>query len=785
MGNGRDSGAGCAVLESQTMTSDTFPHLFTYSPGRVPPIDLIIHSIQDALTGAANQAAEDYQANPVDTAIAIASLSRAETLSNLSIALTRAIDPGALAEHWADDGDADIAGAHLARRLTHAIEATADISAQAAATAMRYPPGWKMGDPLPAPLKSPRQTSNAEGRALETAVARRLADTACSLAITGDKEDAAQASALWQAAATLTGLLPPCTGDTLRAAADLVTAINGPSTKSSSNADKERLRQCAIDIAAIVGLDWEEGDNTIGTLQVAIATIAGWAKPMRRIAEDPADSLRRLKSDAAEVRKPTPRILQSADEAPCGSLLQTVDEHPYGGRVIMRWPSGSGWILDPETSGQAEVDGAWGWSMASQDFPARLIAEGLTEPECRHLSGLSAADAIAWCEQRDVACAEVHAAIEADHQGDKANAPKPRPQPGDVVPWAEVEDGGLYFDHEEPESCTFAVCTTAGDQWMFGPDDSDIDNVLRGHNGVKHGTLGSKCRGATLVARDLGSDPEAWRRAMREWTANGNKPPVPDVAAPSAEAATLALVRAALSCPGADDIVAHARLIKARAVENEHLLTSRDAATAIADRRLQALMQADERDSMVREHLGAGDTETTVDAAKRVAKERDDLLRRDPCSTCREDRRKAVAELEEANRQHAIAINAAEQSVAMAHKERDEAAADLKGAGRVLEKVRAALGWSTGDGMLSEFAADIAARLKTATDLASQRLDAITAMDKQVTGWGEKYQQSCLERDAAQEELRDIKSRLTNWVYCNPITGEVTQGLVIGHATSL
>jgi len=29
---------------------------------------------------------------------------------------------------------------------------------------------------------------------------------------------------------------------------------------------------------------------------------------------------------------------------------------------------------------------------------------------------------------------------------------------------------------------------------------------------------------SVLVARDLGTDPEAWRKAMREWTANGNKP---------------------------------------------------------------------------------------------------------------------------------------------------------------------------------------------------------------------------------------------------------------------
>lgn len=52
-------------------------------------------------------------------------------------------------------------------------------------------------------------------------------------------------------------------------------------------------------------------------------------------------------------------------------------------------------------------DDGWFWTQAygspgnACDFPARLIAEGLTEAECRHLSGLSAADALAWCEKRE------------------------------------------------------------------------------------------------------------------------------------------------------------------------------------------------------------------------------------------------------------------------------------------------------------------------------------------------------------------------------------------------
>lgn len=93
----------------------------------------------------------------------------------------------------------------------------------------------------------------------------------------------------------------------------------------------------------------------------------------------------------------TPRILQSADEAPCGSLWQTID----GGDLVLRMMNGNGWNLH----GALPRDVGWPWDMAddANDFPARLIAEGLTESECRHLSGLSAADAIAWCEARDKA----------------------------------------------------------------------------------------------------------------------------------------------------------------------------------------------------------------------------------------------------------------------------------------------------------------------------------------------------------------------------------------------
>jgi len=43
------------------------------------------------------------------------------------------------------------------------------------------------------------------------------------------------------------------------------------------------------------------------------------------------------------------------------------------------------------------------WKEHGISGPVTIIAEGLTEAECRHLSGLSAADALAWCEQREAA----------------------------------------------------------------------------------------------------------------------------------------------------------------------------------------------------------------------------------------------------------------------------------------------------------------------------------------------------------------------------------------------
>ena len=198
-----------------------------------------------------------------------------------------------------------------------------------------------------------------------------------------------------------------------------------------------------------------------------------------------------------------PRILQSADEAPCGSLMRCKNNS-----LLLRLWDGTGWGLG-STGALIDADNGWLWSDLDWVRGASLIAEGLTEAECRHLSSLSAADAIAWCEARDKA----------------ATVSAKRPQPGDVVPWAEVEDGCLYYNKNT--ACPFVTVVDRHHQVMNDASDPDIARFLkapRDFDSAGKPPTHAYGDGATLVARDLGTDPEAWRKAMREWTANGNCP---------------------------------------------------------------------------------------------------------------------------------------------------------------------------------------------------------------------------------------------------------------------
>ncbi len=389
--------------------------------------------------------------------------------------------------------------------------------------------------------------------------------------------------------------------------------------------------------------------------------------------------------------KTVPRVLQSADEAPCGSLIHRTDIHGTQGHTLRLW-NGNGWNVIHDGGLRHRGEG-WPWG-TRVNGPATLLAEGLTEDECRHLSGLSAADAIAWCEKRQAAlhvpttcdkdttywlqvakeraestaaakggvleatrtalrtepdaciirtaeqvraladeALQVHAGAAAKARGQvaareelKAVVPAPAApgKPGDVVPWADVEDGAIYA-REPSNGFPFRMVTRRSSLVMTGPGDRDIERMLLDmRGGVPVDDLAGREEGhtATLVARDLGTDPEAWRRAMCEWTENGNKPAAPTQAVSKERyEITLDKVRQELGASPGDDIVSHARKVKARAVENERMLASLAEITATADRRLSLMLDADERESRIRDALGACETESIEDAIRRVMHE--------------------------------------------------------------------------------------------------------------------------------------------------------------------
>lgn len=120
-----------------------------------------------------------------------------------------------------------------------------------------------------------------------------------------------------------------------------------------------------------------------------------------------SESAQNVAAIGAKVRAalPTPRILQSADEAPCGSLMRCKNNS-----LLLRLWDGTGWVLG-STGALIYADNGWLWSDLDWVRGASLIVEGLTEAECRHLSSLSAADALVWCEARDKACATHDAAV--------------------------------------------------------------------------------------------------------------------------------------------------------------------------------------------------------------------------------------------------------------------------------------------------------------------------------------------------------------------------------------
>jgi len=95
------------------------------------------------------------------------------------------------------------------------------------------------------------------------------------------------------------------------------------------------------------------------------------------------------------------------------------------------------------------------------------------------------------------------------------------PKAGDMVPWSEVEAGCLYYGDS---SYPFRMVIEAGSMLQSGPDDPEIDECLAGDYLGKDMSDTRAIDGSTvLIARDLGTDPEVWRAAMREHLAKAGK----------------------------------------------------------------------------------------------------------------------------------------------------------------------------------------------------------------------------------------------------------------------
>ena len=168
-------------------------------------------------------------------------------------------------------------------------------------------------------------------------------------------------------------------------------------------------------VAGVIGDDLDDGD--VRALCEKYQSVNDWHELVAGVLPSSAATwdARQFSTLGAKVRAAlsaptikvaTPRVLLSADEAPCGALIiPDDDEYP----MTIRYPDGRGWHIYAtplETTRKG-----WLWKEHGIEGPARLLAEGLTEPECRHLSGLSAADALVWCLARDKACATHDAAV--------------------------------------------------------------------------------------------------------------------------------------------------------------------------------------------------------------------------------------------------------------------------------------------------------------------------------------------------------------------------------------
>ena len=347
-------------------------------------------------------------------------------------------------------------------------------------------------------------------------LAARLATVAASLTATGDKAMATHATALWGAAATLVGLPNAATATATTNPAGWDGLINGIASLTHvlpfcSRADE------MLDIV----MRWHGAENALNALANKASGIIPGAKHtnLGDRATLIATALDRIheyrNSGATEAFGRGVKIRAALGIMPGADIL--------GALAILRETlfASNGIGIMSAASMQAENLNLarQGRDRALADIHA--LRDILKVPEDGNLVD----HASAFAERHSRMHAEntrLRAQVDRMSAAMREDAPapvKPRPQPGDVVPWAEVEDGALYA--KDWGGCRFVMVARGERSVASGPEDRDIETFLLRHDALP--PAGEK--EMTLVARDLGANPEAWRKAMREWTASESSRP--------------------------------------------------------------------------------------------------------------------------------------------------------------------------------------------------------------------------------------------------------------------
>jgi len=351
-------------------------------------------------------------------------------------------------------------------------------------------------------------------RSALTLLAARLATVAASLTATGDKAMAAHATALWGAAAALVGMPTEVREVPLAAPLRDILGLSPLASGGADIKDTVRTLKTSLDALATKAADIIPSVTATGTAEKAtlIATALDRVREYRN-------------SGATEAFGRGVKIREALGIMPGADIL--------GALAILRetLSATNGIGIMSAASMQAEKLNLarQGRDKALGDIHA--LRDILKVPEGGNLVDI--ADAVMrdhdyYRAENTRLRAQVDRMIAAMREDAPLSKPQTmaeaRPQPGDVVPWSEVEDGALYAR----TSSMFPFRAVVGPRHVTldGPDDRDLSRLLANEFENHADELRKRTEGSdsVLVARDLGTDPEAWRRAMREWTANGNKP---------------------------------------------------------------------------------------------------------------------------------------------------------------------------------------------------------------------------------------------------------------------